>query len=112
SRPGRRVTQCQARDLYRVGHRNVLQQICGDAMRSVFETTVAPTVLRTISRRIVADRQRRRAPQIAGIVIAQVERFPGPITARIIRPRRELVLATVDRPGKATALCRYLEAEG
>ena len=106
------VAQRQARDLDRIAERNVLQQFGGDAVRGMLEPAVAPAVPRHIGGGVVADRQRRRTPQVAGIVVAQIEHLARAIADRIVRPRRELVLAAVDRPGEAAAFGRHLKAEG
>ena len=80
-------------------------------MRGMLESAVAPAMPRCIGGGVVADRQRRRTPQVAGVLIAQIEHFTWTIADWIVRPRRELVLAAVDRPGEAAAFCRHLEAE-
>src|SRR5580693_6163797 len=77
----------------------------------MLEPAVVPAVPCHIGSVVVADRQRGRAPQIAGIVVAQIEHLARAIADRIVRPGRQLVLAAVDRPGEAAAFRRYLEAE-
>ena len=47
---------------------------------------------------LVADRQRRRAPQIAGVIVPNVECLPRTISNRIVGPGSELVFAAVDGP--------------
>ena len=107
----RGVAQRQARDLDRIVERHVLQKIGGDAVRRMLEPAVAPAMPRHIGGGVVADRQRRRAPQVAGVVVAQIEHLARTIADRIVRPGRELVLAAVDRPGVAAAFGRHLKAE-
>ena len=80
-------------------------------MGDVLEAAVAPAVAGDIGRREVADRQRRRTPELARVVVPQIERLARAIGHRIVRPRRDLVLAAVDRPGVAAAFCADLEAE-
>ena len=78
---------------------------------TMLEAAVAPAVPHDIGRRLVTDRQRRRRPELAAVVIAHVEDLAGPVADRIVRPGRELVVAAVLRPGIAAALGRHLEAE-
>ena len=49
-------------------------------------------------RRVVADRLRRRAPELAALLVAHVDRLARRIADRIVRPGRQLVLAAVARP--------------
>ena len=81
-------------------------------MRHNLEPAVAAAVAHHIGRRFVADRQCRRRPQIAAVEVADIEHFAGTIADRIVRPGRELIVATVVRPGIPAALDRDLEAEG
>src|SRR5258708_2511362 len=99
----RAIAQYEARDLDRTIDRHVLQEIGGDPMRCMLEPAVAPAVASPIERRLVANRQRRRAPQIAGVVVAQIECLARTIADRVVRPGGELVLTAVDGPGIAAA---------
>ena len=49
--------------------------------------------------RTVANRQRRRRPDSAGLVVAQIDHLAGEVADRIIVPGRQFVLAAVPRPG-------------
>src|SRR5204862_8039094 len=46
------------------------------------------------------NRTRRRTPGAAGIIVAHVKRFAAAIDHRIVRKRREAVLAAVLGPGR------------
>ncbi len=48
---------------------------------------------------------------VAGLLVPQIERLAGAVGHRVVRPRGELVLAAVSRPGVAAALGRDLKAE-
>ena len=80
-------------------------------MSDMFEPAISAAMAGDISRRGVADRQRRRSPKVARVIVPQVERFARTIAHRIIRPRRDLIFAAVDRPCVAAALGSRLEAE-
>ena len=110
-RPRRRVADRQARDLDRIIERHVLEEIERDAVRGVLEPAVALAVPGDIGRGLVTDRQGRRSPQLAGVLVAQIDDLARPVGDRVVRPGRELVLAAVERPGVAAALDRDLEAE-
>src|SRR6188474_1402464 len=77
----------------------------------MLEPAVSLAVRRDIRRRLVANRQRGRAPELARVFVTQVDGFTGPIGHRIVRPGRDLVVAAVFRPGVSAALDRSLEAE-
>ena len=108
--PSGAVGEGEAGDLHRVGERHELQQVEGDAVRLVLEATVALAVAGDVAGGL-ADRQRGRAPEVAGLLVADVEGLAGRIAHRIVRPGREVVLLAVHRPGGAAALGRDLEAE-
>ena len=76
----------------------------------MLEATVAVTVTGNVGS-VVPDRLRRCAPKIAGHLVANVDRFAGWISDRVIRPWRQLVLTTVLRPGVAAPFRRHLKAE-
>src|ERR1700679_665702 len=78
----------------------------------MLETGVPVSVTRDISRAIVSFGKGSWAPYVPGFVVAQVERLAPPIPDGVIRPRRQLILAAVDRPAIAAAFSRHLEAEG
>src|SRR5688572_5136947 len=67
---------------------------------------------RDVWRVLLADREQRRAPELAGVLVADVERLARLIRDGIVRPRRDLVLAAVDGPRVAAARLRHLKAEG
>src|ERR1051326_8957361 len=58
-----------------------------------------------------ADGQHGRAPELPGLLIADVENLAGRIPHRVVRPGRQLVLATVPRPGVTRARFRDLKPE-
>ncbi len=59
----------------------------------------------------IADRQRRCAPQLAAVVIAQINRLRRIVADGIVGPGRELILLRVDRPGAARAVGRHEKPE-
>ena len=75
-------------------------------MGGMFEPAISPPMTRHIGPAVIADRQRGRAPQVAGDVVAQIERLARTIRDGVVRPGRELVLAAVDRPCGAAAFGR------
>ena len=91
--------------------RHVLQQVGRDLVSDMFETAISAAVAGDIGRREVADRQRCRSPKVARVVVPQVERLARTIADRIVRPRRDLIFAAVDRPCVAAALGSRVEAE-
>ena len=78
----------------------------------MFEAAVSTAVAGDIGRGFVANGQRGGAPQFAGVIITQIERFAWTVGNGIVRPRRELVFAAVDGPCVAASLSRRLKAEG
>jgi hypothetical protein len=76
----------------------------------MLEAAVAVTVASNVGSAI-PDRLCRCAPEIAGYLVANVERFAARVSDRIVRPRRELVLAAVSSPGVAAPLRRHLKPE-
>ena len=107
----RAIADLQARDLDRVGQWHVLQQIQLDLVVVMFEAAVALPMARAIGGCAVADRQRRGAPQKPAVLIAQVDRLARGVHHVIVGPRRELIVATVERPGVAAALGRHMESK-
>ncbi len=83
----------------------------GDAVRGVLEAAVALAVPDDVGPGLLANRQERRPPDEAGVLVAHVERLARGVADGIVRPGRELVLAAVDGPGGARARLRDLEAE-
>ena len=51
------------------------------------------------------------APEVARVIVPQIESFARTIAHWIVRPRRKLILAAVDRPGVASAFGGRLKAE-
>ena len=88
-----------------------MHKIGRDLVRDMLESAVAAAVAGRVGRRRVADGRRGRAPHIARFVVAQIEGFAATVANGIVRPRGELVLATVDGPGVAAALGSRLEPE-
>jgi hypothetical protein len=80
-------------------------------VRLVLEPAVALPVTGDIDREVVADRKRGRPEEGAAVVVTHVDDLARPVADRIVGPGGDLVLATVDRPGAASALGRHLEAE-
>jgi hypothetical protein len=105
----RAVVERQPRDLDRVLERHVLQQLERDAVGLVLEAAVAEAVARDVrppSRIGCAVGSRRRpSPRRARRALA------GRVDDRVVRPRRELVVAAVLGPRVAAPLGRHLEPE-
>ena len=80
-------------------------------MRLTFEAAVSLAVARDEMAAVIADRRSRRAPEFARVLVLDIDDLARPIGHRIIRPRRELILFTVDRPGVTAPLNRDLKAE-
>ena len=80
-------------------------------MRHMLETTVALAVSGNVSGGVVADGKSRRRPDIAIVLVAQIDDFTGAVADRVVRPGRELVLAAIDRPCVTAALGGDLEAK-
>src|SRR6267142_1180070 len=80
-------------------------------MHVVLEPAVALPVPGGVGCGLVTDRQGRRTPQLTGLLVAQIDDLAWPIGDGVVRPGRELVLATAARPGVAAALDRDLKAE-
>ncbi len=104
------VLDRQPRDLDRILRRDENGQLGGDLPDLVLEAAVALPVAHDVEP-VAADRQRRRSPDLPGLLVAEVEDFAGRIAHRIVRPRRELVLARIDRPGVARSRLRHEASE-
>src|SRR5207245_6192145 len=76
------------------------------------ESAVALSVPRHVGLALLSDGERRRRPHLARLIVPDVEDLAGRVAHRIVRPRAELVFATVDRPRIPGARLRDLEAEG
>ena len=66
---------------------------------------------RNVGRVRVADRRGRRAPHLAGLLIAQIQHLAGAIGDRIVRPGSDLMFPAVERPGEAAAIGRNLKTK-
>src|SRR4029077_2102902 len=76
-----------------------------------FEARVALSVARDVRFVFEANRRRRGTPEFAGAFVANVDRLAGRVGDGIVRPRRELVLVGIQRPGVARAGLGGEEAE-
>ena len=110
--PLRLVADRQPGDLDRILEGHVLQKLERNAVGGMLEAAIALAMPGDIGRGLLADGERRRAPDIAVLLVAQIDGFARRIDDGIVRPGRELVLPAVDRPAVAAALGRDLEAEG
>src|SRR5215213_235168 len=79
-------------------------------MTRVFEDAVALPVPDDVWLAL-ANRQRRRGPDSARVFIAQVDNFTRRIADDIIGPRRQTILATVNRPRAAATSLSNQEPE-
>ncbi len=87
-----------------------MQEVERDPVRLVLEPAVAKAVAGDVAA-AVADRLCGGGPDLARRLVADVERLAGGVGHRVVRPRCQLVLATVLRPGVTAALGRDLKAE-
>src|SRR5262245_36220554 len=78
----------------------------------MLEATVPSTMPSHVGPRLLSDRQQRGGPQPARVLVADIQDFARWIGDRIVRPRRQLVLAAVAAPGVAGTGFRQLEPEG
>ena len=94
---GRTVLDRQPRDLD--GSSSGTNWSSSSAMPScdVLEAAVALAVPGDVGR-LLRGSAARRAPQLAGLLVPDVDRLARRVADRVVRPRRELVLAAVDRP--------------
>ena len=90
------VLDREPRDLHRVLDRHELQEVEGDAVRRMLESAVALTMPNDVGRGVLPDRKRGRTPERAGVLVADIDRLARRIGHRIVGPRRELVLPTID----------------
>ena len=107
----RKIFENQARDLYRVAHRHELKQIQCDAIRRVLEPAVPLAVADDISRVFFADRNNGWPPNVAVVIIPDIEGLTRRVADGIVRPWCELVLAAVHRPAVARTGLGDLKAE-
>ena len=107
----RAVLDRQGRDLEVVVQRDELDQVETDPVMVVLEAAVPPPVVNDVRRLLHANRLRARAPDLAGFVVANVDRLADRIPDRVVRPRRDLVLAAVAGPGVAAARFGHEEPE-
>src|SRR5271169_1016467 len=80
-------------------------------MRAMFEAAVALAVSCDIRRSPLADGKCGRGPNIACLVVAHIKHFAGRVTDGVVRPGRDLVLLTVERPGETPAFGGNLKTE-
>src|SRR5262249_19064021 len=111
TREPRVIREPQSRDLDRIGQGHVLDELEGNAMRVVREAAVALSVPTLVRPRVLADREQSWSPQLAAVLVADVDHLAGLVADRIVRPRRELVLAAVERPRVTGAGFRHLESD-
>ena len=81
------------------------------AVRLMLESAEPLAVPGDIRSALDSNRQRGRAPGPAAVIVADVQRFAGPIADRVVRPRRDLVLAAVQAPGAAGTRLRNQKTE-
>src|SRR5277367_3363692 len=105
------VGHTQPRYFDRSFERRELHELGRNAATFVLEAAVAATVTSDIGGQGVADRKRRRAPDIAGLFVSEIEGLALRIADGIVRPGRELVLAAVGGPSIAATLGCGLKAE-
>src|SRR5947209_20556385 len=77
----------------------------------MLEAAVALPMPRDVGPGLLTDREQRRSPQRAALLIPDVQRLPRGIPDRIVGPGGELILAAVDRPRVPGARFGDLEPE-
>ncbi len=77
----------------------------------MLEAAVSQSVSRPVGCARILNWRGCRSPQLAGFLVAQIQHLARAIRDRIVRPRRELILATVERPCETAAVGRDLEPE-
>src|SRR6185312_9659286 len=107
-----KIHDLEAGYLDRIVDRHVLQEFKGNTVRDVLEPAVTLAVTGDVGRSFLANGKRRRIPQIAVVFVAKVDCLARRVAHRVVRPWREVILLTVERPGMAAALDRTVEAEG
>jgi hypothetical protein len=105
AQPARRlatVRQPQQRHLDGIGSVHEDVEFVLDARNGAMERRDAGRVRDggCAARRGAADRTRCRRPHFTGVLIADINRFGGRVDDRIVRKRRQPVLAAVLRPGE------------
>ena len=105
------VLDGQHRDLQRIVERDELDQVEADSIADVLESAVAEAMSGDVRRFLATDRQGRRTPQFAGLLVTHVDRLARRVGDGIVGPRRQLVLTAVPGPGVARAGFGDLEAE-
>ena len=75
------------------------------------ESAVAPAMAGDVGGGAVADGLGRRAPEIARVVVMQIECLSRIIGDRVVRPGGKLILPAIDRPGVTASLGGHLEPE-
>ena len=76
ARAARDVAQFQDREFHRGIHRHINPQLGGDAVFGMLEHGIAETVANDIGR-CAARGQRGGRPELAGLLVADIERLPG-----------------------------------
>src|SRR3954453_16926165 len=77
----------------------------------MFEAAVTLAVPRDVACLLHPHGTSRRRPELAGILVAQVDPFAGRTVDRVIRPGREVILTAVPAPRVTTARLGDDEAE-
>ena len=105
------VLDREHRDLQRLVEWDELHEVEVDAVSHVLEAAVSGTVVGDVGRPLTPDRLRGRAPEVAGVVVADVEGFACWVADGVVGPRRQLVFPAVLGPGVPTAGLGHLEPE-
>ena len=100
ARPARFVAQLDHRELDRCVRRHVDPDLRADAAFLVLEHAVAESVPADVGRR-PAHGQRHRRPEVAAVLVAQVEGLTARIAHRVVVPGTEAELVGVLAPGVA-----------
>jgi hypothetical protein len=105
ARPPRGVAQFQDRKLHRRVHSHIDPQLGGDAVLSVFKNGVAEAMPDDIGRRTARGQWRRR-PELAGLLITDIEGLAGGVPNEIIVPGCQSEFVGIFEPGICAAAFR------
>ena len=96
------IVQTQPDDLQRIVQGHEHQQLLLQALAVAPPTAVTRTVA-NLAGTALACRQRRGGPDRRGFLVAQIQRFAGTVGQRVVVPRRQAILAAVQRPAETQA---------
>ncbi len=100
ARSGVVIAQPQMHDFNRILRRNMHRQFVAQASAAAYIATVALAVMHSHGR-LMSEWQRRRSPDVAALLVPQVDDLAWRIRNGVVRPRRQPVHLAVAPPGVA-----------